>query len=52
MTYSYREANSSDAKSCVKILRDWAEQTSWMPELDDLEPMEEYWKGIFKNDPT
>lgn len=52
MTYSYREAKSSDSKCCVKILRDWADETSWMPELDDLEPMEEYWKGVFKNEPT
>jgi GNAT superfamily N-acetyltransferase len=52
MTYSYRKAKSSDSKHCVKILREWADETPWMPELDDLKPMEEFWKGIFENDPT
>ena len=52
MTYLYRKAKSFDSKYCVKILRDWAGETSWMPELDDLEPMEKYWKGVFENEPT
>ncbi len=52
MTYLYREAKSSDSKYCVAILRDWVDETSWMPELDDLEPMEKYWKDVFENEPT
>ncbi len=50
MTFLIRSGKKSDAITCVDILRDWADETPWMAELDDLEPMQAFWTDVFETD--
>lgn len=50
MSVLIRTGKKSDAIACVDILRAWADETPWMAELDDLEPMQAFWMDIFETD--
>jgi len=50
MTPHIRSGQQSDVVACVDILRDWADETPWMAELDDLQPMQAFWSGLFETD--
>ena len=38
-----RKATPEDAPACVKILRDWIDETPWMPMLHSRASMEAFW---------
>ncbi len=48
MTPHFRSGQQSDVVACIDILRDWADETPWMAELDELEPMQNFWRDLFK----
>ncbi|TQV69851.1 GNAT family N-acetyltransferase [Denitrobaculum tricleocarpae] len=50
MTPHIRPGQQSDVVACVDILRDWADETLWMAELDDLQPMQAFWRDLFETD--
>ncbi|MEP3275782.1 MAG: GNAT family N-acetyltransferase [Stappiaceae bacterium] len=50
MTPLIRPGQQSDVVACVDILRDWAEETPWMAELDERQPMQAFWSDLFKSD--
>lgn len=50
MTYHCHSGAPSNAIACVKIIRDWANETPWMTTLDERQPMEAYWRDVFKTD--
>ena len=51
MTYTYKEAQSSDAPACVKILIDYFEETPWLPsDFDELSLVEDWWRDHFQNE--
>lgn len=50
MTFQIRSGKKSDALACVDILRNWADETAWMAEMGELEPMQAFWMDIFEED--
>ena len=40
-----RPAVPADAPACARILQDWLDATSWMPDLHDLEQTEVFVRG-------
>lgn len=50
MTPHIRSGQQSDVIACVNILRDWAEETPWMAELDERQPMQDFWYDIFETE--
>lgn len=51
MSYSFREANSSDAPGCVEILENYIEQTSWLPiTLNDTQTLVTDWGSLFESE--
>jgi len=50
MTSHIRSGQQSDVVACVDILRDWADETTWMAELDALQPMQAFWSDLFETD--
>jgi len=50
MTYSLRTAQTSDTIECVKILRDWVQETPWMPKLWEQQSEELFWRDVFEKD--
>lgn len=51
MTYTFREADSSDASACVEILYDYFDETSWLPEIEEeLSSVESWWRDHFQNE--
>lgn len=50
MSVLIRTGKKSDAIACVDILRAWADETPWMTEFYDLEPMQAFWMDIFETD--
>ena len=47
----YRKATPEDANSCVKILRHWIDETSWMPILHSERSMQQFWRGRLGSGP-
>ncbi len=47
-----RSGRQSDVEACVDILRNWAADTPWMAQLDDLEPLRDFWRHRFEIDHT
>ncbi|MEE9313707.1 MAG: GNAT family N-acetyltransferase [Rhizobiaceae bacterium] len=50
MNPQFRSGLPSDAPDCVDILRDWVEETRWMPAPDERQELVVYWQGIFESD--
>lgn len=51
MTYTFREAQPSDVPPCVKILCDYIEETSWLPDnIEELSSVESWWRVHFQNE--
>ena len=53
MAYRFRDALPSDAIECVKILRDYFDQTHWLPDshdLDERSSMERWWGEHFQDE--
>lgn len=50
MTPHFRSGQTTDVVACVDILRDWAEETPWMAELDERGSMQAFWRDIFETD--
>ncbi len=50
MTPTIRSGQQSDVVACVDILRDWAEETPWMAELDERQSMQAFWSDLFNTD--
>ena len=50
MTPHIRSGQPSDAIACVDILRNWVEETPWMPLPDERLELVDYWSGVFVND--
>lgn len=50
MNLHIRTGQQSDVIACVDILRDWAEETPWMAELDERKPMQVFWSDLFETD--
>lgn len=46
----FRSGQPTDAIACVDILRDWVEETPWMPAPDERQELVAYWSGVFEND--
>ncbi|MEM9854624.1 MAG: GNAT family N-acetyltransferase [Pseudomonadota bacterium] len=40
-----RAAGPEDAAACVTILRDWINETPWMPMLHSRDSMDAFWRG-------
>ncbi len=50
MTFHIRSGQQPDVVACVDLLRAWAEETPWMAELDELQPMQVFWSDLFETD--
>lgn len=53
MTYTYREALSSDAVKSVKILCDYFDETHWLPytvDPSEISDIETWWRDHFQNE--
>ncbi len=51
-TVRYRTGTSSDASACAQIIRDWGDETPWIDDLDPIEPLTTFWRGVFEQDPV
>jgi len=51
MSVIYRIVQADDTVACVKILRDWVDETPWMPESPySKQSMEVFWREVIEED--
>lgn len=50
VTNALRPALAADVAGCVTLLRDWIDETPWMPPLWERAAMEAFWSEVFADD--
>ena len=51
MSFTFREADSSDAPSCVEILENYIDQTPWINiTLDETQELVSSWGNLFESE--